>query len=96
LYATDQGWAIVTHNRRDYRALHEGWLVWSAQWREPRPHGGILTLDKGNRLAPGDYASAILALLAVEDLTLLNSAFDWFARGGGQWIPWRPIVQPPR
>ena len=44
LYATEQGWTIVTHNRRDFRALHEGWIVWSSRWREPRPHGGILTL----------------------------------------------------
>ena len=94
LYATEQGWTIVTHNRRDYHALHEGWLIWSRQWREPRPHGGILTLDQGNRLAPSDYASALLALLAVDGLVLPNSTFDWFARNGGEWVAWRPMVQP--
>lgn len=90
LYATDRGWTLVTHNRRDYRALHEGWLVWSSRWREPRLHAGILTLDKGERLAADDYAVAVLALLAADGLTLANRAYEWFARGGGQWAQWRP------
>lgn len=90
LYAADQGWIMVTHNRRDFRALHEGWLAWSPRWREPRPHAGILTLDQSNRLVAGDYASAFLALLATDALTLANRAYDWFARGGGQWLQWRP------
>ena len=89
-YATDRGWTIVTHNRRDYHALHEAWLTWSPRWREPRPHAGILTLDQGHRLAASDYASAIRALLAVDALTLANRTYDWFARGGGQWVQWRP------
>lgn len=90
LYAADRGWTIVTHNRRDYRALHEGWLAWSPRWREPHPHAGILTLDKGHRLTAGDYASTILALLATGDLTLANRTYDWFAGSGGRWVQWRP------
>jgi hypothetical protein len=89
LYATEQGWAIVTHNRRDYRALHEGWPIWSSRWKEPIPHGGILTLDKGERLSASDYASAILTLLEEDAVTLANHTYDWFARGGGQWVQWR-------
>jgi hypothetical protein len=94
LYATEQGWTIVTHNRRDFRALHEGWLTWSPQWREPHPHGGILSLDKGNRLAASDYAAAILTLLSTDGLTLENHTFEWFTRNGGEWVAWRPMVQP--
>jgi Domain of unknown function (DUF5615) len=93
LYATEQGWTIVTHNRRDFRALHESWLVWSFLWREPRPHGGILTLDKGNRLVASDYVTAILTLLTVDSLALANTTFEWFARNGGEWIEWRPVNQ---
>ena len=89
-YASDRGWTLVTHNRRDYHALHEAWLPWSPRWREPHPHAGILTLDQGHRLAASDYASALRALLAADTRTLANRTYDWFARGGGQWVQWRP------
>lgn len=90
LYAADQGWTLVTHNRRDYHALHEAWLTWSPRWQDPRPHAGILILDQGERLTAGDYAAALLALLGGEAPTLTNRAYDWFARSGGQWARWRP------
>ncbi len=90
LYATERGWTIVTHNRRDYRALHEGWIVWSGLWREPQPHGGILTLDKGIGLAASDYAEAITQLVADPAQILANRTYEWFTRAGGQWVQWRP------
>lgn len=90
LYAAEQGWTIVTHNRRDYHALHEAWLTWSPRWRVPRPHAGILILDQGERLTAGDYAAALLALLGGNAPPLANRAYDWFARGGGRWERWRP------
>lgn len=90
LYATENDYVLVTHNRRDYRALHEGWLVWSSRWQEPRPHGGILTLDMGQRLNASVWVAAIATLLANTALVLPNHTYDWYARGGGgQWVEWR-------
>lgn len=89
LYATERDWTLVTYNRRDYRALHEGWVVWSALWQEPRPHGGILTLDKGIGLAARDYAEAITLLVSNPEVMLVNRTYEWFAHSGGQWMLWR-------
>jgi hypothetical protein len=96
LFASEQGWTLVTHNRRDYHALHEGWIVWSPRWREPLSHQGILTLDQGYRLRPSDYARALLTLLSSEGLLLANRTYDWFARNGGEWVAWRPLPEEER
>src|SRR4051812_1845872 len=64
LYATEHDLILVTHNRGDYRALHEGWVRWSQQWQVEKVHSGILILGKGNnRLSAQDYAQAILTFL---------------------------------
>lgn len=89
LYVAERGWILVTHNRRDYRALHEGWIVWSALWVQPQSHGGILTIDKGNRLTASDYAGAIATLMSDPAPTLANRTYEWFAHSGGQWVEWR-------
>lgn len=91
LYATDNDRVLVTHNRGDYRALHEAWLHWSPRWRTQEAHGGILILGKGNqRLSAEDYANAILAFLATAPASLKNTTFDWFAPPRDQWVQWQP------
>ncbi len=89
LFATEQGRTIVTHDRSDYRTLHEAWTRWSPYWREPRPHAGILILDKGHGLGASDYVAAILLFLLAAPPSLANVTYDWFARGGGMWERWR-------
>lgn len=89
-FATEQGLTLVTHDRRDYRTLHDAWIRWSPHWQEPRPHAGILILDKGQRLAAPDYTEAIVAFLSTAPPSLTNLAFDWFARDSGVWVQWRP------
>lgn len=91
LFATDGGRTLVTHNRGDYRALHEGWLHWSPRWREQQPHAGILILGQGNqRLSAEDYANAILTFLLTAPESLANMTFDWYAPPRGTWVQWRP------
>ncbi len=91
LYAADNQRILVTHNRGDYRALHEGWVHWSSRWHTQQPHGGILILGKGNqRLTVADYAQAILAFLQMTPVSIENMTFDWFAPPRNEWVQWRP------
>ena len=60
---------------------------WEAD--QPQSHGGILTIDKGNRLTASDYAEAIATLMSDPAPTLANRTYEWFAHSGGQWMEWR-------
>ncbi len=42
--ATDAGRILVTHNRKDFIALHRAWRRWSRHWGVTERHGGILVL----------------------------------------------------
>lgn len=86
-YASDHGWTLITHNRRDFHTLHDAWLQWSPFWREQQPHGGMLILDHG--YPAGVTIEAIRVLLADVPATLHGFTYDWFARDGGTWEQWR-------
>jgi len=87
-YASDYGWTLITHNRRDFHTLHDAWSQWSPFWREQRSHGGMLILDQGY---PAQITiAAIQTLLTTPPLSLAGHTYDWFARGGGVWEQWRP------
>lgn len=77
-YATDQGRILITHNRRDFRTLHDAWSQWFPRWREAQPHGGIFILDHGP--LPAVIAAAILAFLAIAPPSLAGRTYDWCAR----------------
>src|SRR4051812_10884056 len=63
-FATDGGRTILTSNRKDFRTLHEAWLLWSRFWREPRSHAGILTFDQvGGQANPSVYVTAVSEIL---------------------------------
>jgi hypothetical protein len=32
VHAAEHGQAVVTHNNRDFRALHEAWVTWRHRW----------------------------------------------------------------
>jgi hypothetical protein len=87
LFATEQGWTLITHNRKDFHTLHDAWLHWSPRWQDSRPHGGILTLDRGPGAA--QIVAAIGNLPVTTNESLTGCTFDWFARGGGTWVQWR-------
>lgn len=42
--ATDAARVLVTHNRKDFIALHRAWHRWSRRWGVEAAHGGILVL----------------------------------------------------
>jgi len=90
-YATERGWTILTHDRDDYRALHEGWVTWSPlRFATPRPHGGILILGKSHLpVTAADYREAIASLLTDRAVVLADRCLDWFPRRGGEWVPWQ-------
>jgi hypothetical protein len=87
LFAAEQGWTLSTHNRKDFRMLHDAWVLWPSRWHEPQVHGGILAFDRGP--SAEQIVRAIRGLLAAMDESLAGRTFDWFARDGGTWKQWR-------
>lgn len=87
LYAAERGWTIVTHNRRDYRLLHDAWRLWGHAWRAARPHAGILVIEQ----VPGQPAAEIARLIdgLVNDpaTTLSNALYDWKPDAGWRRFP---------
>ncbi len=75
LFCAEQGWVLVTQNRRDFLALHEGWVTWTTAWGIALVHGGIFVLDQGP-LVP-DLVAAIVPFL-ITDLKLANSLWNWY------------------
>lgn len=46
LTAAQDGWILVTPNRRDFRLLHDAWRTWAPAFGLALPsHPGILVLD---------------------------------------------------
>lgn len=85
-FAAEQGLVLVTCNRRDFHALHEGWLDWSRAWGVERDHAGILALDQGHM--PEVVAAAILAILA-DTPPFVNRMYDWSGNTNA-WTSYRP------
>ncbi len=75
LYCATHGWALVTQNRRDFLALHEGWVTWTTAWKRSSEHGGILVLDQGP-LIP-ELVAAIVPFLA-SGKPLINRLWNWY------------------
>jgi hypothetical protein len=46
LWAVDRGRTVITHNRKDFRLLHEALALWATRWRTPNAlrHHGILVV----------------------------------------------------
>jgi hypothetical protein len=86
-YASDHGWTLITHNRRDFHTLHDAWLQMSPFWRDQRSHSGMLILDQGY---PAHVTlAAIQTFLITASPSVAGQTHDWFARGGGVWVQWR-------
>ena len=87
---------FVTHNRLDFRMLHDAWVTWPAAFGMALPpHPGILALDSAS---PETLASVIAAFLdEARPTDLPNAVFWWHHRDewdrsidGGPWEPYRP------
>ena len=86
---------FITHNRADFRLLHDAWTTWPAAFGlKLPPHPGILVLDTS---PPVTLAIVITEFLdAVSPERLGNAMFWWHHLDGwrspainGRWVPMR-------
>jgi hypothetical protein len=87
LYAAERGWALVTHNRDDFRMLHEAWLLWSRRWGVQERHAGILVLRVPARRAVSDIVDALKTLADDSDSSFDGMLYVWHAATG--WVRFR-------
>lgn len=85
LFATANGWAIVTHNERDYLLVHLAWERLAGHWDvTPRPlHGGVIVVPQQSG-TPQATARAIAALVRRSG----SVAGQVHRRGAGGWQRW--------
>ena len=46
LLAAKRNCILVTHNKRDFVVLHDGWRLWTADWQVGVRHPGILVIPQ--------------------------------------------------
>jgi hypothetical protein len=83
--AANRGDVLVTHNRTDFRLLHDAWRRWSTGWGVKAPRGGILIVPQ--RTPIEILAGAIHEQLAV---MIENELFEWVRGRGWRHHPYRP------
>jgi predicted nuclease of predicted toxin-antitoxin system len=77
LYAVRQAWVLVTHNRDDFRLLHDAWLRWGCQ----PTHAGILTMSH----APLPVLAAAIIEFFDTHSTIAGNLWEWWDADG--WDP---------
>lgn len=77
LEAAEQGWTLVTHNRRDFRLLHDAWHTWTNAWGTKQDHAGILVLDRVVGQTPEETAALIDSLVRDPQTRLSRALYDW-------------------
>ena len=90
------GRIFITHNRIDFRMLHDAWVTWPAAFGLALPpHPGILVLDA----APPEMLARVIAdfLDQARPGVLPDAIFWWHRRdgwdrsiSGGPWEPYQP------
>jgi predicted nuclease of predicted toxin-antitoxin system len=84
LFAAQHQWILVTHNRKDFRSLHDAWLVWREAWGLSDPHFGILNCDPAS--IP-DLANALDAFTQ-SDKEPHGRMYEWTKAAG--WREYKP------
>ena len=87
LHAADRGWLLMTHIRRDFRLLHDAWLLWSRAWGVRPTHAGIIVLEQVPGLAATDLGRLVHELISESARTVTNALFDWRPATGWQRFP---------
>jgi hypothetical protein len=77
LFAATRGWTLITHNRGDFRLLHDAWHLWSDAWRVSPQHAGILVLEPVPGQTAADVAELIQDIVTRRDVSLPNALYDW-------------------
>jgi hypothetical protein len=82
-YATERGWALITHNAGDFRLLHDAWHFWTYRWQLPYRHAGIIIAPQSRGYTPAFVAAHIDALTKQED-AFTNTLYDLQPAAG--WV----------
>jgi len=75
------GRVFITHNRKDFRMLHDAWVTWPAAFGMALPpHSGILILDS----VPYETLASVIAVFLDEmpPERLANAIFWWHRHDG--------------
>jgi hypothetical protein len=87
---------LITHDRHDFRLLHDAWVTWPAAFGMALPpHPGILVLDS----SPPETLARVLAVFlggtSAEELA--NAIFWWHRHDGwrqpGAGVDWEPFLR---
>jgi hypothetical protein len=100
LRAAEDGQTVITHNNRDFRALHEAWVTWRGRWAaEVRERTGIavvLSRHAGILIVPPAPAYELAALIEAFAETagpLADRLFSWTRSRGWHEIHIRQADQ---
>ena len=74
LVAAQNGWTLVTHNRKDFILLHRAWQRWSSAWQVSAHHAGILIVP--HRWLEDQAALEIDAFIQTRQ-PLANQLYEW-------------------
>lgn len=83
LTAATRSWILVSHNKKDFRLLHNAWLTWRGAWSVRMEHAGVLVIP---------YAPAEQSAQRVHEFTLggggriPNEMYEFTTQSG--WTPW--------
>lgn len=99
LATTQLGRIFITHNRKDFKLLHDAWITWPAAFGMALPpHPGILLLNQG---PPETLARVLVRFLdVIPPERIANGIFWWHHHDGwrqptdnAQWEPYRSSDQ---
>ncbi len=81
LVAAQNGWTLITHNRKDFALLHDAWQRWTRTWQVHERHAGILLVPQ--TWVAGEIAREI-ELFVQTAQPLMNQLYEWRPSSG--WV----------
>lgn len=86
--AAERRTILCTHNVKDFRLLHDAWLLWSRTWNVQPIHAGIVIFPDA---WPDARAAQELGSLIAQGFAFVNTCYEWRPRIGWQLRLPRPI-----
>ena len=84
LHAADRRWTLITHNRRDYRLLHDAWLLWTNAWNVDRDQSGIIVIEQRLAQPASEITDVIHTFVRDLPTPIGNALYD--RRLGVGWV----------
>lgn len=81
IVAAQNGWTLITHNRKDFALLHDAWQRWTNVWQVPERHAGILLVPQ---TWPADQIAREIDLFVQTPQLLTNQLYEWRSSRG--WV----------